>query len=204
MAFGPGGNLAAGYSRGGIFGVGGVVLLDAKGERLRADPIEVKEGRVTSVAFGPGGTLAAGYSRINGGVVLLDARGKRLRADPSEVGGLCHERGLRPRGHPRRRILARHRLLGDVGGVVLLDARGERLRADPIEVKEGGVTSVAFGPGGTLAAGYSRGDVSGVVLLNARGERLRADPSKEGRVTSVAFGPGGTLAAGYSAATSTA
>ena len=86
MAFGPGGTLAAGYARG-LVGAGGVVLLDAQGERLRAGPIEVKEGRVTSVAFGPGGTLAAGYSRNSegGGVVLLDAQGERLLAEPIEV-----------------------------------------------------------------------------------------------------------------------
>ena len=36
-----------------------------------------------------------------------------------------------------------------------LDAKGERL-VDPIEVKEGYVMSVAFGPGGTIAAGYRR------------------------------------------------
>ena len=86
-----------------------------------------------------------------------------------------------------------------VGGVVLLDAKGERLRTHPVEVKEGDVTSVAFGPGGIIAAGYSRGVGGGVVLLDAKGERLRADPVevKEGGVTSVAFGPGGTIAAGY-------
>jgi len=81
-------------------------------------------------------------------------------------------------------------------GVVLLDPKGERLGAGPIEVKEGGAWSVAFGPGGILAAGC----VGGVVLLDAKGERLRAEPIgvKEGYVWSVAFGPGGTLAAGYS------
>ena len=155
VAFDPGGTIAAGYSR---LGGGGVVLLDAKGERLRADPIEVKEGGVMGVAFGPGGTIAAGYSRGVGSVG------------------------------------------GSVGGVVLLDAKGQRLRADPIEVKEGGVMGVAFGPGGTITAGYSRDVVGGVVLLDAKGQRLRADPIevKEGYITAVAFGPGGTIAAGYS------
>src|SRR5208283_4368855 len=117
------------------------------GERLRA-AIEVKEGFVTSVAFDPGGTIAAGY-------------GFTLRRD---VG------------------------VGGVGGVVLLDAKGGRLRADLIEVvKNGSVTSVAFGPGGTIAAGYSRDKGGGVVLLDAKGKRLRADPIevKEGTVTSV-------------------
>jgi hypothetical protein len=52
--------------------------------------------------------------------------------------------------------------------VVLFDARGERLRPAPLEVKLGGVTSVAFGPEGRLAAGYRRGgDDGGVVLFDA-------------------------------------
>jgi TIR domain len=73
VAFGPGGVIAAGYGVGGV--VGGVVLLDAKGARLRPEPVEVKEGYVSSVAFGPGGVIAAGYvgrGGARGGVVLVD------------------------------------------------------------------------------------------------------------------------------------
>jgi hypothetical protein len=58
---------------------GCVVLLDGHGERLRADPIAIKEGKVTSVAFGPNDTVAAGYAHrddrgniLDGGVALLD------------------------------------------------------------------------------------------------------------------------------------
>ena len=40
VAFGPDGRIAAGYLRRG----GGVVLFDARGERLLAAPLEVKEG----------------------------------------------------------------------------------------------------------------------------------------------------------------
>ena len=87
------------------------------------------------------------------------------------------------------------------GGVVLFDARGERLRPTPLEVKEGDVTSVAFGPEGQIAAGYGGGvgGGGGVVLFDARGERLRPTPLevKEGQVKSVAFGPEGQIAAGY-------
>src|SRR5262249_1712481 len=55
VAIGPQGIIAAAYPR-------GVVLLDAKGERLRSRPIEVKKGSVMSVAFGPGGKLAVGIA----------------------------------------------------------------------------------------------------------------------------------------------
>ena len=37
------------------------MLFDARGERLRPAPLEVKEGYVKSVAFGPEGMIAAGY-----------------------------------------------------------------------------------------------------------------------------------------------
>ena len=37
---------------------------------------------------------------------------------------------------------------------MLFDAKGRAAPPTPLEVKEGDVTSVAFGPGGTIAAGY--------------------------------------------------
>ena len=294
VAFGPEGKIAAGYARG---GGGGVVLFDARGERLRPAPLEVKEGEVTSVAFGPRarsprdmaaataaawcsstpvasgsdprrwrsrrarsasvafgpeGKIAAGYSVAGGAAAWCSStpgasgsdprrwrsrramsrawpsgrrarsprdmapprRGRRRRrgalrrpgrAAPTRPaggqGGRCHERGLRAGGQDRRGIWRR---LGfgrgyGVGGVVLFDARGERLRPDPLEVKEGSVTSVAFGPEGKIAAGYGGCVSGGVVLFDARGERLRPAPLevKEGDVTSVAFGPEGKIAAGY-------
>ena len=106
VAFGPEGQIAAGYSVGTVRD-GGVVLFDARGERLRPAPLEVKEGGVTSVAFGPEGKIAAGYGvrGVGGGVVLFDARGERLRPAPLEVKeGWCHERGLRAEGQDRRGI----------------------------------------------------------------------------------------------------
>ena len=245
VAFGPEGQIAAGYSAAASAKRGGVVLFDARGERLRPAPLEVKEGDVRSVAFGPEGQIAAGYRAARGGVVLFDARGERLRPAPLEVkegdvksvafgpegqiaagygaasaaaawcsstpgasgsdprrwrsrramsgawpsgrrarsprdigvgdlgvrrrgalrrpgraaptraaggqGGPCHERGLRAGGPDRRGIWRPRR---PRSGVVLFDARGERLRPTPLEVKEGGVTSVAFGPEGQIAAGY--------------------------------------------------
>ena len=105
MAFGPEGRVAAGYSAG-VGGVGGVVLFDAGGERLRPAPLEVKEGEVTSMAFGPDGRIAAGYSGVGGGggVVLFDAGGERLRPRRWRSGGLGYEHGLRARRPDRRRI----------------------------------------------------------------------------------------------------
>lgn len=66
---------------------------------------------------------------------------------------------------------------------------------------EGAVTSVALGPDGRVAAGYSilfRG--GGVVLWGSDGERQRPTPLlvEEGYVKSVAFGHCSRLAAGYS------
>src|SRR5271165_3219970 len=89
VAFGPEGQIAAVYGDaagyGGV-GVFGVVLFDARGERLRPAPLEVKEGYVRSVAFGPEGKIAAGYGgESSGGVVLFDVRGERLRPTPLEV-----------------------------------------------------------------------------------------------------------------------
>ena len=240
---------AGGQDRRGIWrrrgGGGGVVLFDARGERLRPAPLEVKEGGVTSVAFGPEGQIAAGYGVAAAAAAWCsstpgasgsdprrwrsrramsrawpsgrrarsprDMRRRRRRrrgalrrpgrAAPTRAaggqGGRCHERGLRAGGQDRRGIW----LGGGVGGVVLFDARGERLRPAPLEVKEGDVTSVAFGPEGKIAAGYGGVGVGvgGVVLFDARGERLRPAPLevKEGDVTSVAFGPEGKIAAGY-------
>jgi len=70
-----------------------VVLLDPKGERLRADPIEVKEAGVRSVAFGPGGTIAAGYGSGGGGVVLLNGDPASWRAKAGQVANRNFTRG---------------------------------------------------------------------------------------------------------------
>jgi len=68
-----------------------------------------------------------------------------------------------------------------------------------LDIWEGAVRSVAFGPGGILAAGYKRArGGGGVLLFDAKGGRVRTAPLevKEGGVHSVAFGPRGILAAG--------
>ena len=150
VAFGPDGKIAAGYG-----GVGGVVVFDARGERLRTASLEVKEGYVTSVAFGPEGKIAAGYRGVIGsGVVVFDARGERLRPAPLEIKeGYVNSVAFGPEG----KIAAGYAIGGGFigSGVVVFDARGERLRPAPLEVTEGYVNSVAFGPEGQIAAGYS-------------------------------------------------
>jgi hypothetical protein len=134
-----------------------VVLFDARGERLRPAPLEVKEGFVNGVAFGPEGKIAAGYGRGSGasGVVLFDARGERLRPAPLEVKeGWVDNVAFGPEG----KIAASYGNFPQ-GGVVLFDARGERLRPAPLQVKEGSGASIAFGPDGKLAQGTGDGIV---------------------------------------------
>src|SRR5207249_2712280 len=102
VAFGPGGQLAAGYAGyAGVGDVGGVVLFDARGRRLRPEPLVVREGGVTSVAFGPGGQVAAGYSSgFNGRVVLFDTRGERFPHEPLSVrNGRVTSVAFSPDGH---------------------------------------------------------------------------------------------------------
>ena len=165
-------------------------------------PLEVKEGGVSSVAFGPEGQIAAGYGVGATSAAWCSSTPGASGSDPRR----WRSRRAMSRAWPSGRRARSPRDMasaasGGGGGVVLFDARGERLRPAPLEVKEGHVTSVAFGPEGKIAAGYGVGGVDGggVVLFDARGERLRPTPLevKEGSVESVAFGPEGKIAAGY-------
>ena len=192
-----GGQIAAGFGA----ARGGVVLFDARGERLRPTPLEVKEGDVTSVAFGPEGQIAAGFGvasaarrRRRG---ALRRPGQRLRPAPLEVKeGDVTSVAFGPQGQ----IAAGYGASAACSGVVLFDARGERL--DPRRWRSRRAMSRAW-PSGRRAR--SPRDMSaaaasgGVVLFDARGERLRPTPLevKEGDVMSVAFGPEGQIAAGY-------
>jgi len=193
VAVEPDGKIAAGYGKD---DGGGVVLFDARGERLRPAPLQVNEGPVNSVAFGPAGKIAAGYRQgEKGGVIIFDSRGARLRPAPLQVKeGEVTSVAFGPAGQ----MAAGYRIRR-TGGVVLFDARGERLRAAPLEVPEGEIHCVTFGSAGKIAAGYAGRDGGGVMLFDTRGERLRPAPLevKEGQVSSVAFGPDGKIAAGY-------
>ena len=89
-------------------------------------------------------------------------------------GGRGQERGLRAGGQDRRGIWRR----GGGGGVVLFDARGERLRPAPLEVKEGGVTSVAFGPEGQIAAGYASAPAAAAAWCSSTPGASGSDPRR--------------------------
>ena len=154
--------------RGGL--LGGVVLFGARGERLRPTPLEVPEGGVRSVAFGPGGTLAAGYARRRQTTEAAAwcsstrrASGSGRRRWRSPRAGSPAWPSARAAPSPRDTVASAAACIR--GGVVLFGDRGERLRPTPLEVTKGGVASVAFGPGGTLAAGYVGGDGGGGVVL---------------------------------------
>jgi RNA polymerase sigma factor (sigma-70 family) len=217
VAFGPEGRIAAGYAfsspGGGRPDRGGVVIFDARGERVRPAPLKLKEdeGPVRGVAFGPEGRIAVGYDdRIGGGGVVIfdrdgggdevifDRAGERFRPGSLDVKeGVVMGMAFGPEG----RIAASYGS-GAGCGVVVFDARGERVRPAPLKVEEGEVWGVAFGPEGRIAVTYSRGFAGGgAVIFDARGERLRHAPLKvdegEGMIRGVAFGPEGRIAVGY-------
>ena len=131
---------------------GGVVLFDARGERLRPTPLEVKEGDVRSVAFGPEGKIAAGYRRRRTAAAWCSSTPGR--AAPTHAaggqGGRCQERGLRAGGQARRGIW--RPAVG--GGVVLFDARASGSDPRRWRSRRALSASVAFGPEGKIAAGY--------------------------------------------------
>jgi hypothetical protein len=129
VAFGPEGQIAAGYpsfAPGGAPGGGGVVVFDARGERVGPAPLAVEEGHVSSVAFGPEGRIAAGYHGGlgvgGGGVVVFDARGERVGPAPLEVKeGQVMSVAFGPEGQ----IAASYSVIGAPGvggGVVVFDA----------------------------------------------------------------------------------
>jgi WD40 repeat protein len=119
VAFGPDGRIAAGYYGPGGGRGGGVVVFDARGERVRPAPLAVKEGQVSGVAFGPDGRIAASYEVVGGvgGVAVFDARGERLLRRPVVKGGWVSGVAFGPDG----RIAAGYNDVAG-GGVVVFDA----------------------------------------------------------------------------------
>jgi WD40 repeat protein len=203
--------IAAGF---GSAARGGVILWDAvRRQRLRPDPLTVKEGPVTSLAFSPDGkTLAAGYARLEGadppggGVVLWDAiQWQRLRAEPLAVKeGAVTSVAISAQDNI---IAAGYFNMADnfevIGGLELWDPRDGRRRAIvPLAVKNAAIYDAAFSPDGkTLAAAFGgSGGVGGGVLLADTAGRVAHNSLavNEGSFTSVAFSPDGqSIAAGY-------
>ena len=155
VAFGPEGQIAAGY---GVAAAAAAWCSSTPGAS-GSDPRRWRSRRARSErglrAGGPDrrGIWRRPRRRRRRGALRRPWRAAPTRAAGGQ-GGLCQERGLRAGGQDRRGIWRR---VGGGGGVVLFDARGERLRPAPLEVKEGYVTSVAFGPEGQIAAGYGGG-----------------------------------------------
>jgi WD40 repeat protein len=163
VAFGPDAGIAVGFNEKRYdmntdrhLLSGGVVLFDAPGKRVRLIPLNVSEGRVTSVAFDPEGHIAVGYLGGGGhtseglqkgicGMVLFDAGGERVRLIPLNVSeGLVTCVAFGPMG----RVAAQfdHRF------VVLFDSNGERLRPTPLEGPF--AQSMAFGLDGRILVTY--------------------------------------------------
>jgi serine/threonine-protein kinase len=193
VAFGPGGTTMA-------VGDGGNVYLWDTADQAAAltatlpTPAGLSGQSVTSVAFGPGGAVAVGYSE--GDVYLWDTATKKttatLTSPPDNTVTLVAF------GHGD--TLA----VGYSGGDVYLwdTATNENtatLTGPPGLVGINGVSSVAFGPGGTtMAVGYANGDVYSWDIPSKQTMATLAPPTDSQASASVAFGPGGTtVAVGY-------
>jgi hypothetical protein len=210
VALTPSGQIVAGY---GFQGAGGLVLLDAGGKRARTAVAALPEGFLTSVALGPNGQIVAGCTDrgnpgilgAGGGLFRFNAKGEQLRtptmkiAEGNVLSVAVDDDGRIAAGYGIRKPDGS---LGS-GGVVLFAANGQRLPTSPMVVKEGGVTSVAFGSKHQIAAGYTGsgagGPKGGVAVFDTQGQP--ADSAvrgvEDGYVMSVAFGPKDQVAAGY-------
>jgi WD40 repeat protein len=155
LAFGPGGTLAVGYSGGDVY------LWDTATRQntatLTGPPGLAGVNGVSSVAFGRGGaTMAVGYT--NGDVYLWDVASKQpfTTINPPADGQASALVAFGPDGT----TLA----VGyDNGDVHLWDsATGKAtgiLREHGDGLGTGGVSALAFGPGGILAVGAAIGDI---------------------------------------------
>ena len=194
VTFGPGGTTLA-------VGDGGNVYLWDTADRAAAltatlpTPVGLSGQSVTSVAFGPGGTLAVGYSE--GGVYLWDTATKTTTAT---LTGPADNTGVTLVAFGQGDTLA----VGYSGGDVYLwdtatNTNTATLTGPPGLVGTAGVSSVAFGPGGTtMAVGYASGDVYSWDIPSKQTMATLAPPADSQASALVAFGPGGTtVAVGY-------
>jgi serine/threonine-protein kinase len=194
VAFGPGGSTLAVGDGGNVF------LWDTAGHAATLSatlrtPVDASGQSVTSVAFGPGGTLAVGYS--GGDVYLWDTVTKTTTATltaPADTTGVTLV------AFGQGDTLA----VGYSGGDVYLwdTATNENtatLTGPPGLAGTDGVSSVAFGPGGTtMAVGYDSGDVYLWDIPSKQAMATITAPADSQANVSVAFGLGGkTMAVGY-------
>jgi WD40 repeat protein len=155
VAFGPSGVLAVGYSEGDIY------LWDTRTDRntatLTGPPGLAGVNGVSSVAFGPGGaTMAVGYT--NGDVYLWDTASKQ--PDATITSPTDSQASALVAFGPGGTTLA----VGyDNGDVRLWDTATDKTTGILHEHGDGpgtgGVSALAFGPGGTLAVGAAIGDI---------------------------------------------
>jgi serine/threonine-protein kinase len=192
VAFGSGGNTLAVGDGGNVF------LWDTATDKNTATlptPVDVSGQSVTSVAFGPGGALAVGYS--GGDVYLWNTAAKKATATltaPADTTGVTLV------AFGQGDTLA----VGYSGGDVYLwntatDKNTATLTGPPGLAGTDGVSSLAFGPGGTtMAVGYNSGDVYLWDIPSTQTMATIAAPAGSQANVSVAFGPGGTtVAVGY-------
>jgi serine/threonine-protein kinase len=192
VAFGPGGTTLAVGDGGNVF------LWDTATDKNTATlptPVDVPGQSVTSVAFGPGGALAVGYS--GGDVYLWDTATTKTTATltaPADTTGVTLV-AFGPGG-----ALA----VGYSGGDVYLwdtatNKNTATLTGPPGLAGTDGVSSVAFGPGGTtMAVGYDSGDVYLWDIPSKQAMATITAPADSQANVSVAFGLGGkTMAVGY-------
>jgi Protein kinase domain len=194
VAFGPGGTTLA------VGDGGNVYLWDTAGRTAAITatlptPVGLSGQSVTSVAVGPGGAVAVGYSE--GDVYLWDTAAEKTTATLTGPGDGV---GVTAVAFGSGSVLA----VGYGGGDVYLwdtatDTSTATLTGPPGLAGINGVSSVAFGPGGTnMAVAYANGDVYLWDIPSEQTMATLAPPTDSQASAQVTFGPGRTtVAVGY-------
>ncbi len=132
----------------------------AESRRLAALSDSVRPGRLDRAMLLALEASAWRHPRSPEQSATLHRRPSRSLSLPRHSRGRCHECGLRPGGHPRRGI-SRHSAAVSAAATAAAawccsTRGGSGSGPTRCVVKEGGVTSVAFGPGGTHRRGIRR------------------------------------------------